>query len=48
MDISGFRQDPQVSRIRGENIVAVGGQAYHGGALLRRAVSVFSAMMSAM
>ena len=29
VDISGFRQDPQVARIRGENIVADGGQAHH-------------------
>ena len=32
MDISGFRQDPQAARIRGENVVAVGGQAHHSGA----------------
>jgi hypothetical protein len=31
VDISGFRQGPQVARIGGENIVAVGGQAHHGG-----------------
>ena len=31
VDISGFRQDSQVARIRGENIVAVSGQAHHGG-----------------
>ena len=31
VDISGFRQGSQVARIRGENIVAVGGQAHHGG-----------------
>jgi hypothetical protein len=31
LDIGGFRQGPQVTRIGGENIVAVGGQAHHGG-----------------